>query len=63
MFTDSRASARSIHVCQDQCTITEHRWIILGTSDVGRLLFVAHTDRGDHLRIISARTVNPNEQG
>lgn len=41
---------------------TEDRWIILGASDRGRLLFVAHTDRGDRIRIISARTVKPKER-
>lgn len=43
-------------------SVTEDRRIILGTSDVGRLLFVAHTDRSDHIRIISARTVKPKER-
>ena len=41
---------------------TEDRWIILGTSAHGRLLFVAHTDRGDRIRIISARTCKPKER-
>jgi uncharacterized protein len=41
---------------------TEDRWIILGTSVSSRLLFVAHTDRGDRIRIISARTVKPKER-
>ncbi|NCC32475.1 MAG: BrnT family toxin [Chloroflexia bacterium] len=51
-----------MHVRQDQCTVTEHRWIILGTSNLGRLLCVAHTDRGDHLRIISVQTVKPKDK-
>ena len=33
----------------------EARWITLGLSAVGRLLFVAHADRGGKIRIISAR--------
>ncbi|PDW05039.1 BrnT family toxin [Candidatus Viridilinea mediisalina] len=43
-------------------SMTEDRWIILGTSDLGRLLFVAHTDRGDRIRIISARVARPKER-
>ncbi|NNJ13735.1 BrnT family toxin [Chloroflexales bacterium ZM16-3] len=41
---------------------TEDRWIVLGTSDAGRLLFVSHTDRVDRIRIISARTAKPRER-
>jgi len=33
----------------------EHRFIIVGRSRRGRLLVVAHTERGDRIRIISAR--------
>jgi len=32
----------------------ETRFLLLGTSDRGRLLLVAHTDRGRRVRIISA---------
>jgi uncharacterized DUF497 family protein len=40
----------------------EDRFIIIGTSAQQRLLMVAHTDRGDRLRIISARTLKPRER-
>lgn len=40
----------------------EDRFIVLGTSAEGRLLMVAHTDRGDRIRIISARTLKPKER-
>jgi len=33
----------------------EHRFIIVGRSRRGRLLVIAHTERGDRIRIISAR--------
>jgi len=36
-------------------SITEHRFITVGMSQSGRVLMVAHTDRGDNIRIISAR--------
>jgi len=34
----------------------EDRYIIVGTSEAGRLLMVAHTERADVIRIISADT-------
>jgi len=40
----------------------EDRFIVIGTSAQGRLLMVAHTDRGNHIRIISARTLTPKER-
>lgn len=38
-------------------SIQEHRFIIVGHSDKGRLLFVSHADDGKTVRIISAREV------
>ena len=40
----------------------EARWITLGLSGAGRLLFVAHTDLGERIRIISARKARPRER-
>ncbi len=40
----------------------EDRFIVIGTSAKGRLLMVAHTDRGNRIRIISARTLRPKER-
>ncbi len=40
----------------------EDRWIILGYSQRGRLLVVVHTERGDNLRIISARPASRRER-
>jgi uncharacterized protein len=40
----------------------EHRYLTVGTSQRGRLLIVAHTDRGDHVRIISARKLTRRER-
>jgi uncharacterized DUF497 family protein len=41
---------------------TENRYITVGTSREGRLLIIAHTDRGDHIRIISARKTTRRER-
>ena len=40
----------------------EHRYIILGRSQQGRLLLVSYTERGDVLRLISSREVTPAER-
>ncbi len=40
----------------------EERWVIIGQSANGRLLFVAHTDRANLTRIISAREATRREQ-
>jgi uncharacterized DUF497 family protein len=40
----------------------ETRFIILGRSHQGKLLVVIHTERGDNIRIISARHVGRRER-
>ena len=40
----------------------EDRFMTIGTSDAGRFLIVAHTDRGDRTRIISARELTRKER-
>ena len=40
----------------------EQRFIIIGHSENGRLLFVSHTDDGKTVRIISAREVTSAER-
>jgi uncharacterized protein len=40
----------------------EHRFITVGMSRSGRVLMVAHTDRGDNIRIISARKTTRKER-
>ena len=39
----------------------EDRYVIIGLSMIGRHLVVVHTDRGDKIRIISARHATPSE--
>lgn len=41
---------------------TEHRLITVGMSQSGQVLMVAHTDRGDNIRIISARITTRQER-
>jgi uncharacterized DUF497 family protein len=43
-------------------SIDEERFIVFGVSGIGRLLAIAYTERGDTIRIISARRVTPRER-
>ncbi len=43
-------------------SLTEARYITLGTSGRGRALVVGHADRGDAIRIISARLASKLER-
>jgi uncharacterized DUF497 family protein len=40
----------------------EDRYIIIGMAQGHALLFVAYTERGERIRIISASGVTPHEQ-
>jgi uncharacterized DUF497 family protein len=40
----------------------EDRFLSIGLSGTGRLLVVAYTERGDRIRIISAREPTPKER-
>jgi hypothetical protein len=40
----------------------EEQFVIFGVSTGGRLLIVAHVERGDTIRIISARRATPGER-
>ena len=43
-------------------SIRESRYVIIGLSRFGQLLIVAHTDRGEKTRIISARKATRQEK-
>ena len=43
-------------------SITEERYITFGVSERGRLLVVSHTEEGETIRIISARTASKGER-
>jgi uncharacterized DUF497 family protein len=51
----------AIDFVDDREDYGEHRLILLGMVE-GRLLVVAHTLRGDKVRIISAREAEPHER-
>ena len=46
----------------EEHSIDEERYITLGLSDIGRLLLVAHAERNDRIRMISARKATRNEE-
>jgi len=41
---------------------TEHQFLTFGLSQFNQLLVVAHTDRGENIRIISAQTMTKHER-
>jgi len=43
-------------------SVEEQRFITIGTSNAKRILMVAHTDRGERIRIISAREATRHER-
>ena len=52
----------SITIPDPEHSIGEERWLLLGQSVAGRLLVVAHTERGDEIRIINARPATRRER-
>lgn len=43
-------------------SMDEERFLLVGQDQKGRLLVVSHTDRGERIRIISARKADPGER-
>jgi len=43
-------------------SIEEDRLITIGLSNAGTTLVVVHTERGDNIRVISARIASPRER-
>ncbi len=43
-------------------SLGENRYLIIGLSNQGRYLVVSHTNRGEQIRLISARLVTPKER-
>ncbi len=46
----------------EEHSIDEERYLTIGLSNKGRLLLVAHAERNDRIRIISARKATKNEE-
>ena len=56
------ADPRSLTVPDPDHSVEEDRFVLLGLSYRGRLLVVVHVERGDNLRIISARKATRTER-
>lgn len=52
----------SVAVPDPDHSFEEQRYIIVGSSHRVRLLIVAYTERGDHVRIITARELTRRER-
>ena len=52
----------SITVPDPDHSFDEARYVIVGVSHEGRLLVVSHAERGDRIRIISARELTRDER-
>jgi uncharacterized DUF497 family protein len=52
----------SLTVPDPDHSISEQRFITIGMSSAGRVLIVAHTDRDEIIRIISARKTTQRER-
>ena len=52
----------SLTIFDPDHSIDEDRFILLGASNRGRLLVVAHTEQSDTIRIISARLATRGER-
>jgi uncharacterized DUF497 family protein len=52
----------SLTIVDPEHSQTEERYVTMGTAFNGKLLVVVHTDRGDNIRIISARRVSRRER-
>ena len=52
----------SVTIADPDHSSTERRFVTIGLSSGGRLLVVAHTERGSILRLISARPASASER-
>jgi uncharacterized DUF497 family protein len=52
----------SITITDPIHSLSEERYVILGQSYKGKLMVVVHTERGENIRIISARSANRKER-
>ena len=58
IFEDDHSSS----VRDPDHSLQEDRFLIFGVSKGGRYLVVSYTDRGDRIRLISARPMTPRER-
>ena len=60
--TTAFADLRSRTIGDPKHSADEDRFLLLGMSSRGRLLVVAHTERGDRIRLINARLASKREK-
>jgi uncharacterized protein len=53
---------RSLTIPDPVHSAVENRFVIIGSSHRGKLLVVVHTERGENIRIISARLASRRER-
>jgi uncharacterized protein len=56
------ADARSLTIPDPAHSEVEERFVTMGSSHRGKLLVVVYTERGNNIRIISARPANRRER-
>jgi uncharacterized DUF497 family protein len=59
--SSSFADPESLTVYDPEHSASEDRYVLLGMSAKGRLLVVTHLERGDNIRLVSARPANRRE--
>ena len=52
----------SLTIYDEEHSVDEARYVLIGESDRSRLLVISFTERGDRYRIISARVANRPER-
>ena len=60
--TTAFGDPHSLTVPDPDHSASESRFLLVGHSAAGRLLVVAHADRPDHIRLISARLATRHER-
>jgi uncharacterized DUF497 family protein len=56
------ADSLSLTIPDPEHSRSEKRYVTMGRAFTGKLLVVVHTDRGDNIRLISARRANRRER-
>lgn len=52
----------SVTISDPDHSVRENRYLLVGLSERGRLLVIAHMERGNYIRIISARLATRRER-
>ena len=52
----------SLTILDPEHSLSEERYITMGRAFTGKLLVVVHTERGDNIRVISARRASRRER-